>query len=80
MAAWRAMAQNVADSLRKGQPAVVTGRYYQREFTQGEVLRTTYELEATAVGHDLARGISSFERVTRPALSTAVETDASVVE
>src|ERR1700731_2769365 len=30
---WRAMAENVAMSLRKGQPVIVTGRYYSREYT-----------------------------------------------
>lgn len=73
--AWRALAQNVGDSLKKGQPVVVMGRYYQREFTKNEVLRTAYELEAIAVGHDLTRGVAVFERVTRPAFSTPVDLD-----
>jgi single-strand DNA-binding protein len=72
---WRAMGENVAQSLRKGQPVVVQGRYCQREYERDETLRTTYELEAIAIGHDLSRGIATFERVSRPALTTDVATD-----
>ena len=51
---WRAMAENAAPSLHKGQPVVVTGRYYSREYAVNEVARVAYELEANAVGHDLS--------------------------
>src|SRR6266496_6255708 len=54
---WRAMAQNVAQSLKKGQPVVATGRFYSREYTKDEVSRMSYELDASAGGHDLSRGI-----------------------
>ncbi len=60
---WRAMALNVDKSLRKGQPVVVHGRFYMREYTVDEQLRTSYELEALAVGHDLSRGTTQFTRV-----------------
>ena len=72
---WRAMGENVAQSLRKGQPIVVLGRYYQREYERDETLRTTYELEAIAIGHDLSRGIATFEKVNRSTLTTEVATD-----
>ena len=72
---WRAMAQNVAASLRKGQPVVATGRFYSREYTKDEVTRMSYELDAVAVGHDLARGTSEFTKVTRPYAVTSVEVD-----
>ena len=64
---WRGMAENVHESLHKGQPVLVTGRYYMREYTVNEQVRTSYELEATAVGHDLSRGVTRFERRYRPA-------------
>ncbi len=73
--AWRALGENVAQSLFKGQPVIVTGRYFQREYTVDEQLRTTYELEATSIGHDLSRGTASFERVVR-ASAARVELDA----
>jgi single-strand DNA-binding protein len=72
---WRALAENVGASLRKGEPVVVTGRYGQREYEVEEALRTTYELEATAVGHDLTRGVSQFRRERRSALSMPVVVD-----
>jgi single-strand DNA-binding protein len=72
---WRAMAENVDKSIRKGQPVVVTGRYYQREYTVDEQVRTAYELEATAVGHDLGRGTSQFTRVYQSAPPAIVEKD-----
>jgi single-strand DNA-binding protein len=64
---WRQFAINVDESIRKGQPVVVYGRYYMREYKVEEQVRTAYELEATAVGHDLARGTSQFTRVYQSA-------------
>jgi single-strand DNA-binding protein len=72
---WRALAQNVAASLKKGQPVVVTGRFYSREYVKDEVSRMSYELDAIAVGHDLARGTSQFTKITRPHAVTSVDVD-----
>jgi single-strand DNA-binding protein len=76
---WRQFAVNVDESIRKGQPVVVYGRYYMREYKVEEQLRSSYELEAVAVGHDLARGRSQFTRVyqTGPAV-TVVPDDEGV--
>lgn len=63
---WRAIAENVKDSLHKGQPVVVTGRFYQREYEVAESKRVAYEPEANAIGHDLSRGTAQFSRVYRP--------------
>jgi single-strand DNA-binding protein len=73
---WRSLGENVAQSLRKGQPVVVFGRYIQREWEQDEALKTAYELEAIAVGHDLTRGVTAFEKMFRSALTTGIDTDA----
>lgn len=78
--AWRAMAQNIAASVHKGQPVIVTGRYYQREYTVNEQPRTSYELEATAVGHDLTRGVATFERISRPQAATVELDDQGIPE
>jgi len=75
---WRALAENVATSLRKGQPVVVHGRYYSREYSVDEQLRVAYELEAHAVGHDLSRGTTEYRRSIRPR-TTEVEVDADGV-
>jgi single-strand DNA-binding protein len=72
---WRAMAENVDQSIRKGQPVIVYGRYYTREYTVNEQVRTSYELEASAVGHDLSRGVSRFERVYRAAPTVTISLD-----
>ncbi|TAM91986.1 MAG: single-stranded DNA-binding protein [Jatrophihabitans sp.] len=64
---WRAMAENVKECLKKGDPVVVHGRYYCRPYEVNEQLRYSYELEAVSVGHDLARGISRFAKVARGA-------------
>ncbi len=65
--AWRGMAENVNESLRKGMPVIAHGRYRQREYEKNEMLKTAYELEAVSVGPDLARGTARFERVVRTA-------------
>ena len=67
---WRGLAENVAQSLFKGQPVVVTGRFYQRDWNKDEQAHVAYELEATAVGHDLSRGTADFTRVKRPSAIT----------
>lgn len=80
---WRATAENVALSLQKGQPVVVTGRYYMREYEINETVRVAYELEATAVGHDLSRGTAEFRKVFRPGISvvqTPVDEDGVPVD
>ena len=72
---WRKLAEGVASSVMVGDPVVVVGRLYTRDWIDGDgKSRTMYEMEAVAVGHDLARGRGKFMR-NRPALATsAVET------
>ncbi|GAA3210954.1 single-stranded DNA-binding protein [Oerskovia jenensis] len=66
--AWRAMAQNVAASLRKGDAVVVTGRLAVDEWTSPEGPRTNLVIEASALGPDLTRGRAQFTNtVVRPA-------------
>ncbi|MDQ2749455.1 MAG: single-stranded DNA-binding protein [Actinomycetota bacterium] len=72
---WRATAENVAFSVHKGQPVVVSGRYYSREYELNETVRVSYELEANAVGHDLSRGTAEFRKVIRPSVTVNVEVD-----
>jgi len=64
---WRSTAQNVHASLRKGDPVMVTGRFAQRSFAGKDgQQRTSDEIEATAVGPDLARGTANFTRSRTP--------------
>jgi single-strand DNA-binding protein len=76
VACWRGLAENVAASLHKGQPVVVTGWYRMHQYVVDEQPRTAYELEATAVGHDLSRGTTYFKRVYQSAPGVSVTPDA----
>ena len=60
--AWRALADNVASSLRRGDPVVVHGRLRVDVWTEDQPASVTYVVEATFVGHDLNRGTSAFAR------------------
>jgi single-strand DNA-binding protein len=57
---WRQLGDNVVRSLVKGDPVVVTGRYFSRRYEVEEQKRTAYDLEAYAIGHDLARGTTIY--------------------
>lgn len=61
--AWRDAAFNIAASVRKGDPVVVHGRL-RTDTWQPEDGRqvTTLVVEASAVGHDLMKGTSTFAR------------------
>lgn len=79
---WRGLADNVRDSIRKGDPVFVHGRLrtdvWEREDGQTSV---TYVVDATTVGHDLTRGTASFLRSTRPErVDTEEETNAVLKE
>jgi single-strand DNA-binding protein len=60
---WRGLAENVKDSLTKGQPVLVTGRLKTTEWTDdaGQP-RSRTVLDALSVGHDLARGKAKFAK------------------
>lgn len=62
---WRALAQNVAQCLHKGDPVLVRGTLRGRDWTTAERSGTSLEVTAESVGHDLARGVSTFRRVSR---------------
>jgi len=64
---WRALARNVVVSLSKGDPVVVTGRLRVREWEREDRRGIAVEVDASAVGHDLSRGVSAFTRPHRPA-------------
>jgi single-strand DNA-binding protein len=64
---WRGLAENVAESVHKGDPVVVTGRLTSHTYEVGEQLRYAQVLEATSLGHDLARGKTVFTKAYRGA-------------
>lgn len=64
---WRTLADNVAMSVHKGEPVLVMGRLQVRRYEDTEgAPRTAVEIEATSVGHDLARGVAKFSRTRWP--------------
>lgn len=61
---FRAAAITVADSIKKGQPVTVTGRFRTSEWESDEGTRVDLVIDATSVGHDLTRGTATFTRGT----------------
>jgi single-strand DNA-binding protein len=62
--AWRRLAEGVASSVTVGDPIVVFGRLYCRDWKdEKNNNRVSYEMEAHAIGHDLAKGRAKFFRV-----------------
>ena len=62
---WRGLAANAAASLRKGDRVVVVGRVRTTTWEKDGRSGTSVEIDADAVGHDLAWGTSTFRRVVR---------------
>jgi len=59
-------AQNVRDSVRKGDPLVVVGRLRNRIWQDAEgKRREAQQIEASSLGHDMSRGVSTFIRPER---------------
>ncbi len=74
---WRYLAQNVAASVRRGDPVVVTGDLRVREWADDERSGTNVEIDAVSVGHDLSRGVSRFQRVSRARVVTSEDDEAA---
>ncbi|MFE7976836.1 single-stranded DNA-binding protein [Streptomyces shenzhenensis] len=63
----RQLAVNAAASLNVGEPVVVQGRLKVRtEAREGQQTRVSADIDAVAIGHDLARGTSAFRRAGKP--------------
>jgi single-strand DNA-binding protein len=73
---WRRLAENVGYCVHVGDPVIVTGRLYSRDWVgDDQIRRLSYELDATTVGHDLSRGVDKFTR-KRSNLTTSATEDA----
>ncbi|WP_328998014.1 single-stranded DNA-binding protein [Kribbella sp. NBC_00709] len=60
---WRILAQNAFDSIRVGQPIIVTGRLRTHEWTNDAGAQVTrVVLEAFSIGHDLSKGTTTFTK------------------
>lgn len=75
--AFRQLAVNAAQSVTKGERIVVHGRLRVRDWDNGERSGTSIEIEADALGHDLAWGTATFNRtvLTRDADDDEPEDD-----
>lgn len=64
---FNALGANVMGSLKKGDPVIVYGRLRVNQYqaTDGTP-RTSVEVDAHAVGHNLTRGLSALTRLGRP--------------
>lgn len=62
---WRALGDNVAQSIKMGHPVVVSGKLRIREFGAEGDRRFMPEVEASAVGHDLRWGTGVFAKPDR---------------
>jgi single-strand DNA-binding protein len=61
---FRQLATNAAVSVKKGERIVVTGRLRIRDWKDGDRAGTNIEVDADALGHDLAWGTAAFSRNT----------------
>jgi single-strand DNA-binding protein len=70
---WRKLALNVSASLHKGDPVIIRGQLRMRTWNDNGKTRSTVEIEAESVGHDVAYGFSHFMRGVHPSLLGARE-------
>ncbi len=67
----RQLATNASGSLAVGDPVVVQGRLKVRTDVREGQSRTSADIDAVAIGHDLARGTAAFRRTGRAEASTS---------
>ena len=66
--AFNALAANAAVSLQKGHPVIVEGNLATKQYVGSDGQpRTSAEIDADHLGHDLSWGRATFERVSRAA-------------
>jgi single-strand DNA-binding protein len=63
---WRAAAENVAESLKRGHRVVVVGRLHQRSYeTKDGVKRTVFEIQADEVALSLSHATATVIKASR---------------
>lgn len=63
VAVWREWCQNVAKSMKAGDPVIVVGRLRIRDWSRDDRGGTDAEIEAIGIGHDLRRGEAQFTKI-----------------
>ncbi len=71
--AFRQLALNAATSIHTGERVVVTGRLRLREWQTADKSGTNVDVEADALGHDLAWGSANWVRSSHPSTPPAPE-------
>lgn len=67
VSAWRGLADNIADSVKKGDAVIVHGRLRSESWKRDDnQISNTFVVDASFVGHDLTRGTTVFARSNRP--------------
>jgi single-strand DNA-binding protein len=79
VSAFRQLAENVSQSLAKGERVIVTGKLRIREWTSGERSGRSIDVEAESIGHDLTWGTSTFTRNLKVAAAPGQSADGAVV-
>ncbi len=68
---WARLADHVRASLHKGDPVIVKGKFRTSTFEdKNGQLRTSIEITADTVGHDLSRGPANYMRPRPPRVNT----------
>jgi single-strand DNA-binding protein len=79
--AWRTLAENIRESVHRGEAVVVHGRLRTRTWTREDgVQASSLEVEAILVGHDLSRGTSAFLKRQQRTTTDESDLDAEVAE
>ncbi|WP_127504553.1 single-stranded DNA-binding protein [Actinoplanes solisilvae] len=74
--AWRRLADSVISSVKVGDPVIVYGRLYTRDWKDDDGnQRLAYEMEAFSIGHNLAKGTAQFVRNRSKGLTTVEDLD-----
>jgi single-strand DNA-binding protein len=69
---WRRLAINAASSLKKGDMVIIRGHFYMNNWIDNQQRpRSSLEIEADTVGHDLAYGWTHYLRGTRSSGNSA---------
>ncbi|WP_243074987.1 single-stranded DNA-binding protein [Microbacterium sp. SS28] len=72
---FRSLAEHAMASFSKGDRIIVTGRLRLREWDTGAKKGITAEIEADAIGHDLLRGTTRFEKDATGGAAPAPDAD-----
>lgn len=76
---FRGLATNIAGSLRRGDPVLVSGRLRTNTWHKDGVDHERLVLEASSIGHDLTWGTSAFRRAAKVTVPTDRSDDVAEV-